>query len=128
MTTTKHLQLIKSECERLLAIAEKRTQGEWETHQDDDQYFSQYIRCPSALNEDVACAYTVMALEITRSNANAAYIAACAGRAEAGWRSTIMHVDHLRDLIEAREEPFYGAAIYEANRLITAWPIELLTQ
>jgi hypothetical protein len=50
------------------------------------------------------------------------------GRAEAGWRSTIRHVDHLRDLIEAREEPYYGAAIYEANHLIAAWPIELLTQ
>jgi len=34
MTTTEHLQLIKAECERLLAIAEKRTQGEW--------YVSQY--------------------------------------------------------------------------------------
>jgi hypothetical protein len=28
MTDTEHLQLIKAECERLLAIAEKRTQGE----------------------------------------------------------------------------------------------------
>jgi hypothetical protein len=99
MTTTEHLQLTKAECERLLAIAEKRTQGEWFT---DD-------------NLDPA----LIAPE------DAAYIAACAGRAEAGWRATIAAIDFL-----SRPQSSFGHSRSELamiEPILAAWPIELLT-
>ena len=67
MTTTEKLQKIKAECERLLALAEKRTPGKW---------------FPTGRT---AC-----------YNANdAEFIAACAGLAEAGWKATIAAIDDI---------------------------------
>jgi len=91
MNPTEHLQLIKAECERLLAIAEKR----WTRELISDVDF---------------CAHTI---------ADATYIAACAGRAVAGWRATIAAVDKLAF------DQFGNAATIEI--ILAAWPIELLT-
>jgi hypothetical protein len=102
MTTTEHLQLIKAECERLLAIAEKRTQGEWVS---EGNWIGQ---------EHAAIAQTTHYL----CESDATFIAACAGRAEAGWRATIAAIDY------AETVKFNTGHL--VNIILTAWPIELL--
>jgi hypothetical protein len=105
ITPTEHLQLIKAECERLLAIAEKRTQGKWKRHELQATIKGEQrdvARC--LLYED------------------ATFIAACAGRAEAGWKATIAGCDEALYLLDngIQEDPF-------AKAILAAWPIELLT-
>jgi hypothetical protein len=112
MTTTEHLQLIKSECERLLAIAEKRTQGNW-------TWGMRYIASPQDSLEIAMIPHGLPCTHGHKWTDNAAYIAACAGRAEAGWRSTIAAID----LIEA----IRAESGISAREICTAWPIELLT-
>jgi hypothetical protein len=115
MTPTEHLQLIKAECERLLAIAEKRTQREWElnTHPS-----------PSQNRDAVISEHGGKICEGLNWNPNGEndgqYIAACAGRAEAGWRSTVAAIDKL-----AFDQSGNAATI---EIILSAWPIELLTQ
>jgi hypothetical protein len=103
MTTTEHLQLIKAECERLLAIAEKRTQGEWKRHE---------------LQATIKGEQRDVARCLLYEDAN--FIAACAGRAEAGWEATIAAIDGLDDIDHSRPYQLISGSI------ITAWPIELL--
>jgi hypothetical protein len=131
MTTTEHLQLIKSECERLLAIAEKRTQGEWKV----SNYRPYGIIARSEKESTYALGDNNFKHFIHPDSAeNAAFIATCAGRAEAAWRSTIAAIDCLIDCEElhycdndGRECPRDRPLIRMQNSIITAWPIELLT-
>jgi hypothetical protein len=111
MTTTEHLQLIKAECERLLAIAEKRTQGEW---------YARSRSGPGAITAEVCYGLVDECItDGTYEINDAAYIAACAGRAEAGWRATIAAIDKL-----AFDQSGNAATI---QIILAAWPIELLT-
>jgi hypothetical protein len=125
MTTTEHLQLIKAECERLLAIAEKRTQGEWECEEGTSNIKTVWnqMKCLIAQvkhmtllwHEDHNCSSR-------EAFANATYIAACAGRAEAGWRATIAAINMIQLREYSHLEPYPITA-----HIIAAWPIELLT-
>jgi hypothetical protein len=110
ITTTEHLQLIKAECERLLAIAEKRTQGEWER----DGY-----RVFQNGNEEPLCCLGIC-------NTDGDYIAACAGRAEAGWRATIAAIDNL-ELIHEQTDMGEYAAWDAMQDILAAWPLQILT-
>lgn len=74
MTTTEKLQRIRARCVKLLALAEKRTPGKW--------FYYLEPRLPITGECDV------------RPD-DAAYIAACAGAAEAGWRATIAAIDSI---------------------------------
>jgi hypothetical protein len=123
MTTTEHLQLIKAECERLLAIAEKRTQGEWTMGFTGNGF-------PCVVNRD-SVSITVSDLACTgfgQREADANYIAACARRAEAGWDATIAAIDKLLIIRDAyfRETCGYQASNDAINDILAAWPIELL--
>jgi hypothetical protein len=111
MTTTEHLQRIKAKCQELLAIAEKRTPGEWTKLAKSVWQNNGYI---VAGNVD--------------SPKDAAYIAACAGPAEAGWIATILAVDITFDRLYADESHIKGEARLDAQKLIAAWPEELLSQ
>ena len=121
MTTTEHLNRITAKCRALLAIAEKRTPGSW--------------RQESIHTEDGSCAVLAAGINdygdgpadyVTDSiprgvlpGRNARYIAACAGAAEAGWRSTIAAIDSLADMGE------HDAEMLGAN-ILAAWQEELL--
>jgi hypothetical protein len=100
MTTTEHLKLIKAECERLLAIAEKRTQGEWNVCEHRATWTSYLIRGGEKQNQ-LAQSFNWQdkGFDIN-SEHNATYIAACAGRAESGWLATIAAIDGIVGLIE----------------------------
>lgn len=76
-----HLKLIDAHLERLLAIAAKRTAGEW-THQVSSSD-------PNRALVNLRHANGVVATFATRSgDLNLEFAAFCAGNAEAGWRAT----------------------------------------
>jgi hypothetical protein len=113
MTDSEHLQLIKSECERLLAIADKRTPGEWYARPRSGPGAITAEVCYGSIDECI----TDGTYEIDDSD----YIAACAGRAEAGWRATIAAIDAFEYVGNIES---YGQPILET--FLAAWPIELL--
>lgn len=121
MTTTEYLQLIKAECERLLALSEKRTQGEWSVYEHRAYHTSYILRGGEKQNQLAQFFnYQDKGFDIS-SEENATYIAACAGRAEAGWRSTIFSINAINSLISLG----YPTTGLEED-ICEQWPIELL--
>jgi len=110
MTTEQHLQKIKAKCEELLAIAEKRTPGEWE-------YGNEAVWCE---NNGEGNSPTEICYQI--GEADATFIAACAGHAEAGWKSTVEIIDTILFLWSERGDICQCIA----DDLIAAWPEDLL--
>jgi hypothetical protein len=110
MSTDEHLQLIKSECERLLAIAEKRTPGAWGVRN--------YPLGGSYLVKKIEGGDDVLRVAECHNLDNAAYITSCARRAEAGWKATIAAIDWLLE-IEGTHLPL-------AAEILAAWPTEIL--
>lgn len=116
MTKLEHLQRIRAKCVGLLEIASKRTPGEWI-----EDACCCYSKCQFNLDGKAESRPIVEAYP-----RNTAFIAACAGRAEAGWRATIAAIDFiLRDSVT----PKFGltrSEIETVNSIIAAWPEELL--
>lgn len=119
MTDTEKLQKIRAHCVAFLELASKRTAGKWTrpgwkdcVDMGDDE-------------KDIYIGHT----------SNAAFIAACAGPAEAGWRATIAAIDAWFALNGCR--PFCAdsmdidshaenAISNLANSILSAWPDSLL--
>jgi hypothetical protein len=84
MTTTEKLNAIAAKCRANLALAENRTPGEWEADvfnlKSEGRYMG-HLSCAGAW--------------AFPSKDNAAYIAACAGAAEAGWRTTLAAIESV---------------------------------
>ncbi len=123
MTTQEHLEKIKAKCQSLLAIAEKRTPGMW-----------QIRKCPCG-NSKCSDTWPGPMKGVQGSGyhpSDAAFIASCAGSAEAGWRATIAAVDALQKLVRWNFQGWEGdhgiiAEIEaEMETIIAAWPEELL--
>ena len=141
MTQQEYLDRIAAKCRELLAIAEKRTPGEWgrvdrtvfalTPYVGDSEYFKRKL--PDGINR--------FSCYVNRDNsqqsggagdveltANAQFIAACAGPAEAGWRATIAAIEALTKIAK----PAFGGKFqqYEAqdaiDAIIAAWPENLL--
>jgi len=110
MTTQEHLNRIKAKCQELLAIAEKRTAGRWSVEPFGN--WEEYKIDPHIFSGEPAEA-TGMTLS------DAAFIASCAGAAEAGWRATVAAIDICLDYD-------IGALEILAEEIIAAWPQELL--
>jgi len=95
MTTTDRLARIRARCVELLAIAEKRTPGKW-IH---DVVSGVNCDVRAASGRKVALCWGLTNGNPFRSeykaecDANAAFIAACAGAAEAGWKATVATID-----------------------------------
>ena len=113
MTTTEHLARIAAKCRELLAIAEKRTPGKWFYHDGD------------AWDQD---GVTMIS---SRDDGTSAYIAACAGPAESGWRSTIAAIEmacemraHL--LAEFGDGWRCNFVDDKIKLILAAWPEDLL--
>ncbi len=91
MNTREKLAAIRAKCVELLAIAEKRTPGEW-------QKAKTCVGIPAVMESCQAVALMGIRrdgddFDLLNHAANADFIAACAGPAEAGWRSTIATID-----------------------------------
>lgn len=137
MTTTEHLQRIRARCVELLALAEKRTPGKWCWDMRGEKWFDiqlgvAYDRSGAALTGDISqldvaeVDYDEQVAESLNTPQDAAFIAACAGAAEASWRSTIAAIDGLMltDLYDSN--PRQGGAAKTLNAILAAWPEELL--
>ena len=103
-----HLDKIVAKCRANLALAEKRTPGEWHLSK----------------NGSAAYAGTDQVCYCGNYPADADYIASCAGAAEAGWKSTIAAIEFLLAKgepgeLEIEDEQLIGA-------ILAAWPKELL--
>jgi hypothetical protein len=96
MTTAQldHLRRIDAHLANLLSAAEKRTPGEW--HVATDAHYAPGTLCVvgrpdhGQVGHVGNCIARVAPPECTTfvDHANAAYIASCAGNAEAGWKAT----------------------------------------
>jgi len=119
MTTDDHLDMILAHCRERLAIAEKRTQGEWKYETEifdgwggDER--GHYVTYGEGLN---VC--------LEADEADATFIAACAGSSETGWKATIAAIEALRASMSE------GSIHYHTGRnaiaaILAAYPIELL--
>ena len=114
MTTTERLQKIKAKCQELLAIAEKRTPGEW-VNTISGSMLSSY---PVVITTDKP-----VHVEACESDypENTAFIASCAGPAEAGWKATIAAIESA----QAFEVEWIGHYMLR-DAILAAWPEELL--
>ena len=118
--TTK-LERISARCRELLALAEKRTPGKWE----DSEHG---IEVADALENEHGI-YPPLGecgpVALVSGARNAAYIAACTGSAEAGWRSTLAAIELALVLckpVGTLNEP----ARNFINAILAAWPDDLL--
>ena len=93
-TTTEQLAEIRAKCVELLAIAEKRTRCNWmiSFHHNQTTVLTGDGRPATSVAE---CCIDEAFLRAGESTANAAFIASCAGPAEAGWKATIAVIDEL---------------------------------
>lgn len=118
MNNIEKLQDIRAKCVELLEIAEKRTPGRWK--QGDDNHESVEI------GGIVGCCYLLRWNNGQGPN-DAAFIASCAGPAEAGWKATIAAIDaFLPYWIEADElgANTHGARFewnQRAQAILKAW-------
>lgn len=114
-----HLKLIDAHLERLLAIADKRTPGEWVytalEKSDSLRLFSATHYLGSVGNSDD---------EPAQNHQNATFISQCAGNAEAGWRATRAAIDTILS-IERWVLPKSNAGDM-AESILAAFPIESL--
>lgn len=113
MTTTEHLSRIRAKCVELLEIAERRTEGQWIV--EEGTHGGKSVHGPSG--------YWKMGVDCIE--ADAAFIASCAGPAEAGWRATIAAIDQITYL-EQLAEHWQHVAKPLRDAVIAAWPEELL--
>lgn len=125
MTEQEHLGRIKSCCEALLEGAKKRTPGEWDN--EEGPYVYAHIDGGRPNGEYIMRVYCSNGagkpLSRGQNTANAAFIASCAGPAEAGWKSTIAACKRLCGLTSRL---WTAGDMQESQVIIAAWPVELL--
>ena len=127
MNRTEHLNAIVAKCRALLALDKKRTDGEWSVLRDAPDGQGQLLIVSNHDTNEGEDAWRVAAItnhcgEPIATEHNAAFIAACAGSAEAGWQSTIAAIEGLRGI-----NAYYPhLADGTLDAIIAAWPVELL--
>jgi hypothetical protein len=109
-TITEKLNAIAAKCRVNLALAEQRTPGRWVFSQDYGDERTQAVHT----DEDEPWFLVEETHGSPHPKCNAAYIAACAGAAEAGWRTTLAAIAELEDMGEA------DADLLGAN-IVAAW-------
>jgi len=128
MTQTEHLEKIKSRCFANLALAAKRTPGKWREMEDMNgkQYTGKFVEQA----EDVNYVIAEIIGHQTGEQHDAAYIAACAGAAEAGWKATILQITWLLDDWQAADEDgdtdCVRALERRAETILAAWSADSL--
>lgn len=141
MTTTEKLEHIKNKCREIIALGEKRMHGRWKvvnlgqgsevlcvTQEEGNQVYNHYVT--------------------ETGSANAAFIAACAGPAEAMARSTIaaidgamdqhQHANSIRQFLKVNSQYWNDLQphLYRIEKqakcltdiILAAWPDELVTR
>jgi len=118
MTPDEHDQRIIAKCRSLLALAAKRTPGRWWNEKGHPAVFAMTPKCRP--NGEGLLQVNYYGRYVGKdAYADAAYIAACAGPAEAGWLSTIAAIELCHQL------PSPDSSLILA-RIRAAWPKEIL--
>lgn len=124
-----HLRLIKAHLETLLEGAKKRTPGRWQ--QGDSMHemnLDMVYRQPDVIGRSAGIpAYgRNSGLSREQDQYDAAFIASCAGNAEAGWKSTLAAIKAFS--FEATCDSYIAQEDAEALLLaiLAVWPIESL--
>ena len=111
MTNTEKLNAIADKCRANLSLAEKRTPGEWMRAGE----LATHITSRFSRNRgNLICDLPDTSPDCDQYAPNAAYIAACSGAAEAGWRTTLLAIAALADMCDGDED------VISAN-IISAW-------
>jgi hypothetical protein len=117
-TRDETLRAIVRTCRANLALAKKRTQGKWKAH-------NHAVSSPSS---DAHNAYLLLCgnrnTTTAKDHADAAFIAACAGAAEAGWETTILAIKAFCGEIEDFGELCRASDALDA--IIRQWETESL--
>jgi|688.fasta_scaffold116963_3 hypothetical protein len=92
MTATEKLNAIAAKCRANLALAEQRTPGEWRRA---GELATHIISDCSRNNGGMICDLPDTSPDCDQYAPNAAFIAACAGAAEAGWRTTLAAIESV---------------------------------
>lgn len=116
MTTEEHLAKIKSKCREILELSKARTPGEWKINKSVKGTFVRRAD-PYKVGEpnDVCRIWNC-----SRSEGNAAYIAASAEVLEASCRSTIAAIEGLQYMTPGMSQT------ETIKQIMAAWPEELL--
>ena len=120
-TTEQQLDAIAAQCKANLTLADKWTPGKW--------YITCMGRCSSYdFSVPEVCQLLPELVHWTdQQRANGDYIAACAGAAESGWRSTIAAIEGLQKIawVEAsgnRDYSWTGEQAFAAlTAIVSAW-------
>lgn len=140
-TRLEHLRAIDAHLTALLDLAAKRTPGEWFTQfidiPDIDKW-PERVYASDASELSTICTFEDRSDYNQFSNANAAFIADCAGNAEAGWWSTkaaigVIYAMHAA-IIHAEKNNKRGFVTESLDvaiealitPILAAWPIEKL--
>lgn len=111
----KHLKHIDAHLEHLLDIASKRTPGEWYMSQNQHTVYGRHNRNARIATTD-------------DGPADAAFIALCAGNAEAGWKATRAAIACLLvicDPASGADFTNYGGETF-LPQILAAFPLETL--
>ena len=121
LTTDEHLNAIVSKCKANLALAEKRIDGNWIV---DNRNGSTATQCGILADSD----HVILPLGSYLDAEDAAFIVACAGSAEAGWRSTIAAIEGLQQAIKiAKLDAAPTSDLKDLlSDILSAWPDSLL--
>lgn len=120
-TETEKPNLILAKCRENLALAEKRTPGKWVITHREPGHSS---RAPRNITGPLGSAFQpgVMrtCIAAPHRNDDADFIAACAGSAEAGWRSTIAAIEWLQSVEPDRIVDFKNHQKL-INNILSTW-------
>lgn len=117
-----HLRAIDAHLTNLLAIAEKRTPGKWGIYNNGG--FNPYPGIEAGHQSIVVFGEWEDDAGVRTGINDAAYIAACAGNAEAGWRATKAAIAMLLEMESQGCSFRYFPTVED---ILAAWPLELLT-
>jgi len=110
MTTKQKLLKIKEKCEELLELASTRTPGKWVLDEEPDS------ECTVTLSVGDTC----YSMEFFLHN-DVWFISACAGAAEAGWKSTIAAINECIADKEDYQTLFELANTAVIAGILSAW-------
>lgn len=126
-----HLRRIDAHLASLLETAKKRTPGRWRRWGNPEEH-SLHVRTGDNDHAIADC----WQQSSEKNEHNAAFIASCAGNAEAGWESTRAAICGLLLIAQfdlngrvVRDESLNGRnAEYALERILAQWPLESLLQ
>lgn len=117
MKTEEHLELILTFCRSRLEMAARRTPGEW-TNQPISMTGYTLLRAGEPWGSN--------SVSVQMKTGDAAFIAACAGAAEAGWRATIAAIEGLQQLAQTTVT-WMAIHQHTLRAILAAYPLELIT-